>query len=59
MSPKDIWLVGLLLLSCCAFLLAARWSGGIAGSRALVIYSVGFSIGFVILALISGLAVAR
>ena len=50
-------MLSLLALSCVAFLAAARWHSAFAGLRSLVIYSVGFSLGFVALAVLSGLAV--
>jgi len=59
LSPKDSSLLALLLLSSCAFLAAARWSGRLPAGRTVLIYSVGFSLAFVLLALASGLAVLR
>ena len=59
LSPKDSWLVGLLLLSAFAYLVAARLSGRFATDRPMVIYAAGFSVAFVALALITGLAVFR
>jgi len=59
LSAKDTSLLALLLLSGVAFGAAARWSGRLAADRAMVIYSVGFSVAFVLLALLSGLSVLR
>ena len=59
MSEKDTWMVALLGLSGAAFLAAARWPGRLTEGRAAMIYSVGFSLGFVLLALLSGLSVLR
>jgi hypothetical protein len=59
LSAKDSWLLALLVLSSCAYWAAACWSGRLAADRAVVIYSVGFSVAFVLLALFSGLSVLR
>ena len=59
LSPKDASLIGLLLISALGFLAAARWSGRLADGRPIVLYSVGFSVAFVVLALATGLAVLR
>ena len=59
MSLKDTWMLGLLALSGVGFLTAARWHELFQGLRALVLYSVGFSLGFVALTLWSGLAILR
>lgn len=59
MSIKDTSLLALLLLSSGAYWAAARWDGRLAADRAVVIYSVGFSVAFVLLAVLSGLSVLR
>ncbi|HLQ32943.1 MAG TPA: hypothetical protein VK457_09660 [Chloroflexota bacterium] len=59
LSPKDAWLVALLLISVGGYLAAARWSSRLADGRPIVMYSVGFSLAFVLLALATGLAVIR
>ncbi|MBV9119309.1 MAG: hypothetical protein JOZ39_01270 [Chloroflexi bacterium] len=59
LSDRDTWLLALLGLSSLVFLAAARWPGRLPDGRALTVGSVGFSIGFVALALLSGLAVLR
>ena len=59
MSQKDTWMVALLGLSSAAFLAAARWPSRLTEGRAIVICSVGFSLGFLLLALLSGLSVLR
>ena len=59
LSPKDAWLAGLLLVSVAAFLASARWSNRLAEGRALVAYSICFSLAFAFLALLAGLAVFR
>ena len=59
LTAKDTWLLMLLALSAIAFTAAARWATLFAASRALVVYSVGFSLAFVVLALLSGLSVLR
>jgi len=59
LSPKDAWLIVLVLISTAGFLVAARWSGRLADGRPIVLYSVGFSVAFVLLALATGLAVLR
>jgi hypothetical protein len=59
LSVKDSSLLALLLLSSFAFWVASRWSGRLSADRAMTIYSVGFSVAFVLLALLSGLSVMR
>lgn len=56
-SPKDSSTLALLALSGVAFLVAARWPLSLASSRAVMVCSLGFSLGFMLLALVSGLAV--
>lgn len=58
-SAKDSWTLALLALSIVAFLAAAHCSERLAAGRAVIIGSVGFSLGFAVLALLSGLAVLR
>jgi len=59
LTGKDTWTLLLLALSAIAFTAAARWYTLFAAGRALVVYSVGFSLAFVVLALLSGLSVLR
>ena len=59
LSPKDAWLIGLVLISSGGFLVAARWSRQLADGRPMVIYSIGFSLAFVLLTLASGVALLR
>ncbi|HEY8694596.1 MAG TPA: hypothetical protein VIR57_17850 [Chloroflexota bacterium] len=59
LSPKDAWLLALLAISCAAFLAAARWSRQLEDGRPIVMYSIGFSLAFAVLALLAGLAALR
>jgi hypothetical protein len=59
LAPKDLWLVGLLLLSALAYVVAARLSGRFTTDRPMVIYAAGFSLVFVLLSMVAGLAVFR
>jgi hypothetical protein len=59
LSPKDSWLIGLLVISCAAFLAAARWSRQLEDGRPIVVYSIGFSLAFAAVALAAGLALLR
>lgn len=58
LSPKDASLVVLLLISIGAFAAAGRWAGHLSDGRALL-FTVGFSVVFTVLAIVSGLAVLR
>jgi len=59
LSPQQTWTVLLLALSMVAFAAAARWYRLLSTNRALFLYGVGFSLGFVALAVLSGLSVLR
>lgn len=59
LSPKDTWLAALLVISCAAFVAAARWSRQLEDGRPIVMYSVGFSLAFAVLALATGVALYR
>ncbi|HLG73120.1 MAG TPA: hypothetical protein VK009_22080 [Chloroflexota bacterium] len=58
LSPKDSWLVVLILISIAGFAAAARLSPRITEGRA-TLFSVGFSVAFTLLALAAGIAVLR
>lgn len=56
LSPKETWQLALIGLSCAAYLAAAVWAGQLEDGRPIVMYSVGFSLGFALLALAAGMA---
>ncbi|GEM_PF-3666594 len=59
LAPKDGWLLVLLVVCTLGFLAAARWSSRLTDGRPIVLYSVGFSLGFVVLVLATGILVLR
>jgi len=59
LPPKDVWLAGLILASIGAFAATARFAGRLSDPRAIIAGSIGFSLLFTALALVSGLAVLR
>lgn len=59
LSPNGTWLAALLVLSCAAFVAAARWSRQLEDGRPFMMYSVGFSLAFTLLALAAGMALYR
>ena len=59
LSVKDSWMVTLIALSVGAFVAAARCPDNVALGRAIIPASVGFSLAFMLLALLIGLAVLR
>jgi hypothetical protein len=56
LSPKDAWLLALLVISCAAYLAAAVWWHQLEDGRPIVLYSIGFSLAFALLALATGMA---
>ena len=59
LPPNDAWLVALLAINCAAYAAAAVWSRQLEHDRPIVLYSVGFSLAFSLLALLAGVALFR
>jgi low temperature requirement protein LtrA len=59
LPPADAWLAAMIVVSIGLFLATARWSRRLAEGRALTTYSIGVSLAFSLLAVLTGLALFR
>lgn len=59
LSPQNAWLAVFLVFSAGAFIATARWSHLFARDRSLILYSIGFSLAFMVAAVLAGLSLFR